>query len=821
MKHHISLAILIGLLLLALSCSGPQSDRPDSPAARPIHLVEHLDGATIESTEVQNAVPAAFEWAFTASVPSADGHTVSPPSSRLEGHGIKDLDVRDGGLEGYTTSDWPIIHLERSKGPESSEHVCAFEIRMQASAGASLAVLTRSSDEVDLGQIAVEAREGRRHWLTVPIADDSGAATYTLRTRFPVQTSNIRHVLICPTDVEGATFRIEAVRALSRRGYFASHSPQVSWQGLKAIFHKTIVAKAPDVIHMRMSLPERPRLDLALGTIDDDPLEFRVAIRSSEGSDNEMPLLARTISTPHEWEPVQLDLSEHAGKKVDISLSLEAETEGAVGFWGSPVIRSSGAKPLVAVRGRADFSEEAPQGVILVWIDTLRWDHLDVYGHPRETAPILGRIAGEGALFHDCITPSNWTLPSTASLLTSQHVSTHGLMDGSARGYDWLPTATTTMAEVFHDAGFATISFASVWFVGRYFNMHQGFDEAHEFDSLDRTQPNWSKSAREYIGRLAPWLHRHRDDPFFVFLHVFDPHAPYESYPPYDTLWVDKDRKTEHERFYESAKEFIDDPERIGGRILFREEVQDAGIDPDKYISVPKDWYDGSIRGMDAEIGKLLEQLKALGLDEKTLVIVSSDHGEQFFDHGGMGHGYTLYSEENHVPFIFRWPGVIPDGIEVTETVRTIDLMPTILELCRLPLPDTAQGRSLVPMLLEGERISPEPAVSEYLLPEHYMQRFPEKSGDILSIILEGWKLIHNIKPGRGQPEFELYNHLKDPLDEHDLSNEFPEIVERLARELKAWKAKAEAARLPSKTDHEKNLSPDEIARLRSLGYIK
>jgi len=185
-------------------------------------------------------------------------------------------------------------------------------------------------------------------------------------------------------------------------------------------------------------------------------------------------------------------------------------------------------------------------------------------------------------------------------------------MDGSPSGYDWLPTATTTMAEVFRDAGYATISFSSVWFIGRYFNMHQGFDESHEFDSLDRTQPNWKKSAREYIDRLDPWLYAHREVPFFVFLHVFDPHAPYESYPPYDTLWVDPSRKAEHESSYEKAKEYIEDPERIRSKILFRRELEVAGIDPDNYISVPKDWYDGSIRGVDTEIVQRLNgELKA------------------------------------------------------------------------------------------------------------------------------------------------------------------------------------------------------------------
>jgi len=686
MKYRQTLTASITLMLL-FSCSGPESNRQNSTAARPIHLVEHLDSAVIESPAFQNAIPPAFEWKFGGSVPMADGSDANPTRGWRAGYGVMDLELQAGGLVGRTTSDWPIIHADFSSEPENRDHICAVEIRMHVSQGARLAISIRSSDELDMDQIAGEAKKGLGHWLIEPLVESSEAGTYSLRTRFPVRSSDIKHVLISPSDVKGATFRIESVRVLSRRGYFASHPPQVSWQGLKAIFHRTIVTKASDVVRMTLNLPERPWLDLALGTIEDGPITFQVGVRPAAGSDEEVALLAYTPSTSHCWEPVQLDLSEYAGKKVSISMSLKSEMQGAVGFWGSPVIRNSGARPLTAAGDGTDFSKATPQGVILIWIDTLRWDHLDVYGHSRETAPVLGRMAAEGVLFNDCITPANWTLPSTASLLTSQHVTSHGLMDGSPAGYDWLPSATTTMAEVFRDAGYATISFSSVWFVGRYFNMHQGFDESHEFDSLDWTQPNWSKSAREYVGRLAPWLQVHREVPFFVFLHVFDPHAPYESYPPYGTLWVDPGRKAEHESAFEKAKAYIEDPERIGGRVLFRKELVDAGIDPDNYVSVPKDWYDGSIRGLDTEIGKLLEQLERLGLDGKTLIVVSSDHGEQFFEHGGMGHGYTVYSEETHVPLIFRWPGVIPESVEVNETVRTIDLMPTILELCRLPLP--------------------------------------------------------------------------------------------------------------------------------------
>jgi len=242
---------------------------------------------------------------------------------------------------------------------------------------------------------------------------------------------------------------------------------------------------------------------------------------------------------------------------------------------------------------------------------------------------------------------------------------------------------------------------------------------------------------------------------------------------------------------------------------------------------------------MDTEIGRLLERLEELGLDEKTLVIFISDHGDEFLDHGGMGHGGTsVYSELTHVPLIVRWPGIVPDGAEVSETVRTIDLMPTILELCRLPLPEGMQGQSLVPLLAAAKRTwtesiatshrnaafttgqwRNEPAVSENLPSEQEKRRNPQ-ARDNYAIILDGWKL-NVYEPQEGDPEYELYDHRKDPLDKVNLADKHPEIVERLMEEFKAWKEKATAARLTPDSKLEKKLTAEQLQHLRSLGYIR
>lgn len=845
----ILLFTILGVSVFLLTPLQP-TDRGGSTTRGPvaIRLVDEFKPENVEGIPQAAVVrPQRTEWRFDGSAPSPSDEPGSATLGWQAGPGVADLQVRDGRLVGRTTSDWPIIHMERTSGLDDPDHIYyAIEIRMRVSAGANLAVAIRSSEKLDLEKFTDAAKKGRGFRPLALIDTDNEVETYTIpptntikRPSLPL--SKIRHVLIRPTDVEGATFEIEFVRliSISRRERLASIPSGVRWQGLSNIYHKTLVAKTAEVIRFPLSLPDRPWLDLALGTTEDGPLTFQVKIRPAGGRAEDAILLVRTITTPRRWEPVQVDLSDYATEDVILSLSLAAEKEGTLGYWGSPVIRNSGAIAPPAISENDAFSRETPQGVILIWADALRWDHLKAYGYSRQTAPVLSRMAAEGALFHDCVSQGTWTLPSTSSLLTSLYVTTHGVVD---QFRDKLPVTATIMPEVFHDAGYATLSFSSVWFVGRHFNMHQGFDESHEFDSRVESKGS-TKTAREYVNRLLPWLEAHREVPFFVFLHVLDPHAPYEPYPPYDTLWVDPARKKEHEMHIEKVKEFIVGPDaeyRKRRGMPYPKELEKAGIDPDYFISLKKDWYDGSIRGMDTEIGRLLKRLEELGLDEKTLVIFISDHGEELFDHGKVGHGGTsVYSELTHVPLIVRWPGVVPEGAEVFETVRTIDLMPTILELCRLPLPEGMQGQSLVPLLAAAKRTSSEstatsdrnaafttgqwrnePAVCENLPNEREKRRNPERR-DSYAIILDGWKLNCYIQQNEEPPEYELYDHRKDPLDQVNVADKHPQIVQRLAEEFKAWKEKATAARLTPDSEMEKKLTSEQLQHLRSLGYIR
>jgi arylsulfatase A-like enzyme len=212
-----------------------------------------------------------------------------------------------------------------------------------------------------------------------------------------------------------------------------------------------------------------------------------------------------------------------------------------------------------------------------------------------------------------------------------------------------------------------------------------------------------------------------------------------------------------------------------------------------------------------------------LGLDERTLVLLYSDHGDEFHDHGGMFHEHSVYGELTNVPLIARWPGRVPSGKSVEENVQLIDIMPTLLDLSRLETPKGLQGQSLLPFLRNespGSAWKPRPAVSEAesITPSPD----PGRAFSMRAIVDGQWKLIHKAIRAPGSPEYELYDHVKDPLNMNDLAGRNPDVVARLARALNGWREMAAAAaRLKPDGETTKSVSAEELQRLRSLGYVR
>ena len=784
------LPLLPAALLLAVACDG--GAEPEAS----LRLVDRFDAATVTGTPSEAAVPERTEWRFE-----------SEGDAWLAGGGVSGLRVEGARLGGRSSTAVPILHVEREGGLDSRDVLEEVVVRARVAAGSNLSVSFSQQEELDVER-AVRRIDEFPWQLASPLVTGDEVQTYTLRAGATARTSypasSIRHVLLRPTDVAGADFEIESVRLVFRAEHLASIPSGVSWQGLGEVYRESLVARSPESVRFDLELSSDPLLDLAIGTVEESPVTFRVTVEG--GGEGSRPLLERTVTTPHRWEEVVLDLGDLSGESVTLALQLESEDPGAIGFWGAPAVRQRRVRP---------GGDDAPRNVVFILVDTLRSDHLDAYGYDRETAPAISRLAAEGVLFEDAIAQGAWTKVSVPSMMSSTYPSANGVHELFHR----LPASAETLAEAFREAGYATWGGSANGFSGRANNLHQGYEVLHERSSLELPEGHpRSKTARILNDRLLPWLEAHRDVPFFAFFHPIDPHSPYMPYRPYDTMWGAVDGESRYEEWREKLRPSIEEHRRNGG-LPHTEDLEELGIDPDDFNRLTLDWYDGSIRAADVEIARLLGKLEELGIARDTLVVFVSDHGEEFLDHEGGFHEDNVYGELVNVPLVFRWPGGLPAGLVVGETVEVLDVAPTLLELARIGLPATWQGDSLVPLLRSGgdARWSERPAVSEW---RRRTDQLARGGVDAVGFVLGRFKLIHNLERPEGVAEFELYDHERDPLDLDDVAAEYPEEVERLGRQLESWRSWVDARALPSDAEAAEGLDAEELGRLRSLGYL-
>ena len=797
------------------ACSG------DSPPPLVLRLVDELPQATVAGTPptVETSPKASWRFVEATGADALLGWSAGP--------GVTDLQLADGRLSGRTNKANGVIRLERPEDQLDDDVLHAIEVTMRASAGANLSIGFSSQEELDIDRL-LETTEEFGWVLSTPIAPGDELQSYTISPssanfQASFRSSSLRHIVVQPADDESATFEIETLRLVFRTEHLASIPAGVGWHGLADIFRETLVARSPETATFTTRLGSRPRFEAALGSLDARPVTFEVSVRPVRQGAQAEVVMRRTLTRPDHWHDVAFELPEFADDHVELTLALVADEPGAIGFWGTPAIRDLGRGPEPAEQAVKASKEalgepvwRAPKGVIVVLLDTLRRDHLEAYGHDRPTAPTLAKLAEEGVLFEDALAQGMWTKVSVPSMLSSTYPTSNGIYDMHHR----VSSAATTLTEAFREAGYATWHTSSVPFSGRASNLHQGVEVLHERSSIELPEGlKPSKTMRVVTDRFLDWLDEHHEVPFFAFVHGMDPHDDYEPYPPYDTMWAKPGEGERHRERVEKVKPLIESEFMKRRGLPLREELEAAGIDPQAFVDHELDWYDGSIRGADAELARIVERLDQLGLRERTLIVFVSDHGEEFLDHGGHFHEENVYGELQNVPLVFSWPDAIASGRRVADTVQLLDVAPTILQLAAIPLPDTMQGQSLAPLLSASDDAAPwqaRPAIGEW------KRRRDQQGGgiDAFSIVDGGWKLIHNVERPDGYPEYELYDHRADPLDQNDLAAEHPDRVEQLAAKLDAWHTWALENRLPTSEEAMEGMSDEELKRLRSLGYI-
>jgi arylsulfatase A-like enzyme len=439
---------------------------------------------------------------------------------------------------------------------------------------------------------------------------------------------------------------------------------------------------------------------------------------------------------------------------------------------------------------------DALHGALLIVLDTVRADHLSAYGYPRPTSPALERLAARGVLFEQAISNAPWTLPSVAALLAG---------DASVRSFDAeQQRLQRSLVEEFVRAGFATVAFTEGGFVSRYFGLDRGFLEYVEKEGAvqfsGEGQPARGPtggSIEKTFAAARAWLDRYGDAPFFVLIHTYEPHTPH----------------TRHS-FTEGL-----DRGRLGATFdsVDLRELQRGGVMPTRAeLRYLEALYDGGILESDRQVGALLAHLEQSGLAERTLVVVTSDHGEELGEHfprHAGDHGHSLRDTLVRVPLILANPLERYPVERVAAQVRTVDVLPTMAALLDVALPEGLSGRDLTP-LLRGQ------STAERVAFGGFTHLGPNRA----FVRAEGFKYIATTE-GKAKrpmaerpPETQLYDLRADPAEQRNLAAKRPELRERLSEELRRQReAAGHGAPAPSLEGLPKELQE----RLESLGYVE
>lgn len=498
-----------------------------------------------------------------------------------------------------------------------------------------------------------------------------------------------------------------------------------------------------------LRLPEGGRLTLDGGARwrdwaglrrSDAALTVRVAVAGLAESVEERTLKVTDL------EDFELELPASPSAPVRLTLSAAAPDGGGAG------IRLIAPRLHVAEpqKGREDEDavDLAPAGerpnVLIYMIDTLRADHLGCYGYDRPTSPEIDRFAKEATLFTEAQAQSPWTRPSVASVFTGLYPQVHAVNGRD----DALPQEAVPVAELLYDAGYETAAVITNGNVNKKFGFARGFESFTWLRERAQTAEVHELSDRVNEKTFA-WLERRDPErPFFLYLHTTDPHGPYTPRSPY------------RERFAPAAT----DPELGSNARISELGRPDGPVDPEILQSVVG-LYDAEIAFNDAAFGALVEKLRELDLYDSTLIMLLSDHGEEFKEHGRMAHGKSLFDEQLSVPLIVRFPDGRAQGERIAGTARQVDVLPTILDYVGETISQSVQGRSLLPLVAGVDPAAfDEPSYSYLDLDGRRIE----------SVGAQGRKLIHYSPFDQPRPPLELFNLSSDPLEQSDLSTTEP-----------------------------------------------
>ena len=481
----------------------------------------------------------------------------------------------------------------------------------------------------------------------------------------------------------------------------------------------------------------------------------------------------------------RIRLSAYAGQKATFHFLTKGDAK-ALAVWFCPVLYKS---------------MPDRKNIILISLDTLRADHLSCYGYNRPTSPTIDSLAKDSALFLNTFASSPWTLPSHLSIMTALNTINHQVYNKEMK----LDPSVPTLAELIKSKGFYNTALTGGGYVSGFYGFHKGFESYRVTENAlgrDGAERLWEAASR--------WIDDNKAKSFFLFLHTYQIHDPYDSPPPYN------------EWFAEPG----DTPSGLSpGRLRLHKENRFEPL-PESTRRDFINLYDGEIRYTDQVLIKpLLEKLRGLDLYDRTMIILTSDHGEEFYEHKGWLHNHTVYNEAIKVPLIIKFFGSRYAGRKVEEYVRSVDIMPTVLEELGIKYSErNMDGRGLPGLLKEGEdyRSRKERVFISDLGSHAEGQATPMKvslnQGHVKLIVNERFSpedLKYYSFPPPPLAETELFDLSSDPGENNNLASQKPALVRELVRGLRSWyKPRIKTG------SHKTNLHQEILEELRSLGYL-
>ena len=495
---------------------------------------------------------------------------------------------------------------------------------------------------------------------------------------------------------------------------------------------QAIALSRKSTLRYHVLVPANGSLGFGVGVEGEGDAPFSIAVTA----DGQPTTQVFTGMASGAWTDHKVDLSRFAGETVRVDLSAEGHGTGRLA-WNS--LR-------IVVPAVPERKLEPAKNVVVVVIDTLRADKLRPFNpQTRVKTPAIDQFASDGAVFELAQAPENWTKPSVASILTGLHPQTHQQKTGDAA----LPSSAELLSEHLQGEGFATGGFIANGYVSDRFGFDQGWDDYTNYIREEK-----STEAKDVFDDAGNWIEAHKAGRFFAYIQTIDPHVPYDPPGKYLQMY---------------------DPSEYAGQIRPRmtgELLEKAKRNPPQVVFDASDkrrleaLHDGEITKHDHFFGAFLERLSELGLADDTLIVVTSDHGEEFDDHGSWGHGHSVYQELLHVPLMFRLPNRVPAGTKVGEAVSTLDISATVTDLLGVPAMAHNEGHALVGLML-GEAPS-QPAVA-----------FSDFQDDRRVITTGRWKLIL-----RGNLTSTMFDLVADPMEKNQLdASAFP-IGRRYSRML-------------------------------------